>query len=101
CSAIILDPGLGFGKTVEQNLELIRRTPELASLGYPILSGISRKSFVGRAAGLESSAPADRLAPSIALSIAHYYAGASIFRVHEVAPYVQALRAAAAALHST
>src|SRR5206468_2898586 len=56
--SIILDPGLGFGKTVEQNLELIRRTPELVSLGYPILSGISRKSFVGRAAGLESSTPA-------------------------------------------
>ena len=96
-SSIILDPGLGFGKTVEQNLELIRRTPELAMLGYPILSGVSRKSFVGRAARMETSMPAERLAPSIALTVAHYFAGASIFRVHDVAPAVQALRAASTA----
>lgn len=95
-SAIVLDPGLGFGKTVEQNLELIRRTPELVRLGFPILSAASRKSFVGRAAGLSASAPADRLAASIAVSVTHYLAGASIFRVHDVAAQVQALRAAAA-----
>jgi len=94
--AIVLDPGLGFGKTVEQNLDLIRRTPELVRLGYPILSAASRKSFVGRAAGLGTSTPKDRLPASIALSVAHYLAGASIFRVHDVAPQVQALRAAAA-----
>ncbi len=92
--SIILDPGLGFGKTVEQNLELIRRTPELTALGYPVLSGISRKSFVGRAAGMQTSTPADRLAPSIALSVAHYFAGATIFRVHDVAPHIHALHAA-------
>jgi dihydropteroate synthase len=96
-SRIVLDPGLGFGKTVEQNLELIRRTKEFLSLGFPILSGASRKSFVGRAAGLTDSTPRDRPAASIGISIAHYYAGARIFRVHEVGPQAQALRAAAAA----
>lgn len=94
--SIMLDPGLGFGKTVEQNLELVRRTSELAALGYPILSAASRKSFVGRAAGLQTSSPADRLAGSIAITLAHHAAGASFFRVHDVAPQAQALRAAAA-----
>jgi len=92
--AIVLDPGLGFGKTVEQNLELIRRTPELLALGFPILCGASRKSFTARAAGMADSSPADRLAPSIALAVAHRLAGASIFRVHDVAAHVQALAAA-------
>lgn len=93
---IVLDPGLGFGKTVEQNLDLIRRSSEFASLGFPILSGASRKSFVGRASGMAESVPADRVAGSIAISVAHYHAGARIFRVHDVAPQVQALRVAAA-----
>ncbi len=90
--AIVLDPGLGFGKTVEQNLELIRRTGELADLGFPILSGISRKSFTGAWAGLADSTAADRLAPSIALALEHRRAGASIFRVHDVAAHAAALR---------
>jgi dihydropteroate synthase len=94
--AIVLDPGLGFGKTVEQNLELVRRTAEIASLGYPVLSGASRKSFVGRAMGLTDSAPAERLAGSIAISVAHWSAGARIFRVHDVGPQRGALMAAAA-----
>jgi dihydropteroate synthase len=96
CESIVVDPGLGFGKTVAQNLELVRRTGEIAALGFPVLSGISRKSFTAAAAGLEGTAPRDRLAPSLALSTAHLRAGASIFRVHDVAPHVQALRAAAA-----
>ena len=58
--AIVLDPGLGFGKTVEQNLELIVRTPELLELGRPVLSGISRKSFTAKAAGLDTARPAAR-----------------------------------------
>ncbi len=90
--AIVLDPGLGFGKTVEQNLELIRRTEELGALGFPILSGISRKSFTGAWAGLADSRPTDRLAPSIALALEHRRAGASIFRVHDVAAHAGALR---------
>jgi dihydropteroate synthase len=96
--SVILDPGLGFGKSVEQNLELIEKTGELASLGFPILSGISRKSFVGRASGLgPDSIPADRLAGSIALSVLHYLAGARLFRVHDVGAHAQAIRAAVAA----
>lgn len=91
-AAIALDPGLGFGKTVEQNLELIRRTGELAALGFPIVSGISRKSFTGAWAGLKDSTPADRLAPSIALALEHRRAGAAVFRVHDVAAHAAVLR---------
>jgi dihydropteroate synthase len=98
-ASIVLDPGLGFGKTVEQNLELISRTRELTVLGFPILSGISRKSFVGRASGLgPDSGPAARLAGSIALSTLHYLPGARLFRVHDVGATAQALRAAMACL---
>jgi dihydropteroate synthase len=93
---IVLDPGLGFGKSVEQNLELVRRTGEICRLGFPVLSGASRKSFVGRASGLTESEPRDRVAGSVAFSIAHYQAGARLFRVHDVAAHVQALRAVAA-----
>jgi dihydropteroate synthase len=95
---IVIDPGLGFGKTVAQNLELIRRTPELLNLGFPVLSAVSRKSFVGKASGLQDSAPADRLPGSISLSVAHFIAGARLFRVHDVAALAQALRAAAATM---
>jgi dihydropteroate synthase len=93
---IVVDPGVGFGKTVAQNLELIRRGGEIAALGYPVLSAVSRKSFVGRAMGLESSAPLERLPGSIALSLAHHRAGATIFRTHDVAALVRALRASRA-----
>jgi dihydropteroate synthase len=99
--AIIIDPGLGFGKTVEQNLELVRRTDELLALGYPLLSAASRKSFVGRAMGLDESKPTDRLPGSIALSIMHLLAGARLFRVHDVAAQSQALRAAWTILHTS
>jgi dihydropteroate synthase len=96
--AIVLDPGLGFGKTVEQNLELIRRSGDFAGLGFPLLSAASRKSFVGCAIGLEKSEPRERTAGSIAVSIMHYERGVRLFRVHDVAAQVQALRTAAAVL---
>ncbi|HMN41644.1 MAG TPA: dihydropteroate synthase [Phycisphaerales bacterium] len=90
--SLVLDPGLGFGKSVEQNLELIARTSELAALGLPILSGLSRKSFTAVAAGLpRETPPRDRLAPTLALSLAHLHAGASLFRVHDVAEHAVAL----------
>lgn len=96
--AIVLDPGLGFGKNVDQNLDLIRRTDELLRLGFPIMSALSRKSFVGAAAGLpRAGEPTERLAATIALTLAHRAAGASLFRVHDPAPVRQALRAAEAA----
>lgn len=99
---IVLDPGLGFGKSVEQNLELIERTAELASLGFPLLSGVSRKSFTARAAGLSTELPPrERVTPTIALSVLHLARGARLFRVHDVAAHAQALRAAWATLKTS
>jgi dihydropteroate synthase len=94
--AIMLDPGLGFGKTVEQNLGLIRETGDLVAAGYPVLSAASRKSFVGRVSLPEArqSDPADRLAGSLAFSVMHLLAGARVFRVHDVSAQRQALLAA-------
>ncbi len=91
--AIVLDPGLGFGKSVAQNLELIERTAEIAALGFPVLSGLSRKSFTAAYAGMNMEAPArERLQPTLELSVKHLRAGARIFRVHDVREHVQALR---------
>jgi dihydropteroate synthase len=96
--SIAIDPGLGFGKTVEQNLTLIRQTPRLLPLGFPILSGISRKSFTARAAGMDPSLPpSSRLAASVALALAHFAAGARLFRVHDTAVHAHALSAFSAA----
>lgn len=92
--AIVVDPGLGFGKSVEQNLALIAQTARIAQLGYPVLSAASRKSFVGRVGLGRDSQPADRLGPSIAASLAHLHAGAMVFRVHDVAEQAAALRLA-------
>lgn len=94
---VLLDPGLGFGKSVEQNLELIRATPRLRDLGAPILSALSRKSFVGRVSLGRDSQPSERLGGTLALSVCHYLAGASIFRVHDVREHAEALAAAHAA----
>ncbi|GJQ29278.1 MAG: dihydropteroate synthase [Phycisphaerae bacterium] len=85
--SIVLDPGLGFGKSVAQNLELIDGTPELASLGYPILSALSRKSFVGRVSLGRDSTPDERLPGTLDLSRRHRAAGARLFRVHDVAAH--------------
>jgi dihydropteroate synthase len=99
----VLDPGLGFGKSVAQNLSLIEQTPRLCRLGYPILSGISRKSFAASAAGIDPARPPrDRALASVGLSVLHLLRGARIFRVHDVALHVDALGAAWAAIaHST
>jgi len=90
--AIVLDPGLGFGKSVEQNLELIRRTPELAALGLPLLSAASRKSFIGRVSIDRDSSPSERLSGSIAVTLAHAWLGVRLFRVHDPGPHLEALR---------
>lgn len=92
--AVVLDPGLGFGKTVSQNAELIRRTGELLELGRPVLSGLSRKSFTGRLGFDRDTTPQERLAPTLGLSVVHLAAGARLFRVHDPAPVRAALRAA-------
>jgi len=94
---IILDPGIGFGKTVAHNLELIRRLPELVALGRPLLIGTSRKSFLGRLTGRDVH---DRLPSTIAADVMAYERGATIFRVHDVAPLLDALTVAAATLGS-
>jgi dihydropteroate synthase len=91
-NSLVLDPGLGFGKSVEQNLQLIQRTAELCDLGVPVMSAASRKSFVGRIGHERDSDPADRLAGSVAISVLHAQAGARLFRVHDPAEHVHALR---------
>jgi len=96
-SSIVLDPGLGFGKSVNQNLELIARTRELSATG-PVLSGLSRKSFVGRVSLGRDSGPDERLAGTLGLSVMHLAAGARVFRVHDVREHVEALAGAFAAM---
>jgi dihydropteroate synthase len=88
-----LDPGIGFGKTVEHNLELLRRLDEIVAIGRPVVIGTSRKSFLGKLTGREAR---DRVPGTIATTVIAYERGASIFRVHDVAPVVDALKVAAA-----
>jgi len=100
---ILLDPGIGFGKTEEHNLELLRRLPELCALGRPIVIGTSRKGFLGRilARAVGAAEPVDvseRLAGTLATNVLAYERGASVFRVHDVAPVRDALAVAAATL---
>ena len=90
--AVVIDPGLGFGKSVEQNLELIRRTAELCSIGRAVMSAASRKSFIGRVGLGRESEPAERLGGSVAVTVMPALAGAQLFRVHDVAAHAQALR---------
>jgi dihydropteroate synthase len=90
--AIVLDPGLGFGKSVEQNLALMRRAAELAHLGRPLLLGASRKSFLGKLAG--ETEPSRRDVASALATALMRRAGAAFFRVHTVAMHRQALRLA-------
>jgi dihydropteroate synthase len=90
---IMLDPGIGFGKTVAHNLELLRRLDELVALGPPLVIGTSRKSFLGRLTGREVD---DRLAGTIATNVLAYERGARVFRVHDVRPIHDALAVTAA-----
>ncbi len=101
---IMLDPGIGFGKTSAHNLALLRRLDELRTLGRPVVVGTSRKSFLGRilAAGAGEDAPLDAtrlLGGTIATNVLAYERGASVFRVHDVAPVSAALTVAAATLN--
>jgi dihydropteroate synthase len=100
---ILLDPGIGFGKTDAHNLELLRRLPELTTLGAPIVIGTSRKGFLGRIMARSGGATepvgvAERLAGSVASNVLAYERGASVFRVHDVAAVREALAVAAATL---
>jgi dihydropteroate synthase len=93
-SAIVIDPGLGFGKTVGQNYQLIARMSELVETGFPVLCSASRKSFVGVVSGTEE--PRARIVGSTAVSVAGWLAGVRLLRVHDVAAHREALAVAAA-----
>ncbi len=90
---IVLDPGFGFGKSPEQNLELLARFSELNRLGFPLLAGTSRKSFIGKVTGRDNP---DRLIGTLVTNVVTALAGAAIVRVHDVAEHVEAMRMAAA-----
>ena len=113
-SQLIVDPGIGFGKSDAQNYELIARLPELAKLGFPILVGTSRKGFIGRTLGqtpgynrgrAASGAPSgvvpsgERLMGTAATTVASIVAGAHIVRVHDVKEIAQAARVADSVLN--
>jgi dihydropteroate synthase len=92
---IELDPGIGFGKTLDHNLELLRRLDELAALGRPLVIGTSRKSFLGRITGRDVT---ERVHATVATSVLAFERGARVFRVHDVAANADALAVAAATL---
>ena len=92
---ICVDPGIGFGKTPDQNLELLRRLEELKALGRPVLVGVSRKSTLGKVLG-DASAARTGLAASIAGAVAAFDRGATMIRAHDVGETVEALAVAAA-----
>ena len=94
---ICLDPGIGFGKTLEHNFELIRRLDELTALGRPVVVGFSRKSSLGKLLG-DPEAVTGTTAASVGAAVAAYERGATILRVHDVREHVEALTVAAAAL---
>jgi dihydropteroate synthase len=93
---IAVDPGIGFGKTLEHNLELLRRLDEIAALGFELVIGTSRKSFLGRLTGRDD--PHDRVAATLATTVLALERGATVFRVHDVAATADALKVAAATL---
>ena len=90
---VCLDPGIGFGKTVEHNLQLLARLDELVALGRPVLVGASRKRFLGRVLG-DPEALTGPVSAGVAAAVLAYERGASLFRVHDVREHVQALAAA-------
>ena len=94
---IIVDPGIGFGKTLEHNLALLAGTGEIASLGYGVLIGASRKRFIGELTGQDD--PHNRSAGTVAACLAALARGATMFRVHDVRPLRDAL-AVAEAIHN-
>ena len=94
---ICLDPGIGFGKTVEHNFELVRRLSDLIALGRPVVVGFSRKSSLGRLLG-DPTATTGSVAASVGAAVAAYERGATLLRVHDVREHVEALAVARAAL---
>lgn len=93
---IDVDPGIGFGKRIEHNLTLLRELGTIVALGYPVVLGTSRKSFLGAITG--RAAPSDRVAASVATAVHAYHQGVRVFRVHDVAAHRDALLVAEATL---
>jgi dihydropteroate synthase len=93
---ITVDPGIGFGKTLDHNLELLDRLQEIVAVGFPVVIGTSRKSFLGRLTGRDD--PHERIAATVATTVLALERGASVFRVHDVAPTRDALVVATATL---
>jgi dihydropteroate synthase len=93
---VMLDPGIGFGKTLEHNLELLRRIDEIVAIGRPVVIGASRKSFLGRIAGRDVAA--ERVPGTVAVNVLAFERGATVFRVHDVRESRDALLVAAATL---
>jgi dihydropteroate synthase len=96
---VCLDPGIGFGKTVEHNLQLLARLDELVAIGRPVLVGASRKRFLGRVLG-DPEALTGPVSAGVAAAVLAYDRGASLFRVHDVRPHVEGLAAARAVVAS-
>jgi dihydropteroate synthase len=96
---VCLDPGIGFGKTVEHNLELLARLDEIVALGRPVLVGASRKRFLGRVLG-DREALTGPVAAGVAIAVLAYERGASILRAHDVREHVEALTAARAVVEA-
>ncbi|MCC6228131.1 MAG: dihydropteroate synthase [Phycisphaerales bacterium] len=90
--AIAIDPGLGFGKSVEDNVTLVRRVDEFVKAGFAVLGAASRKSFVGRVSLGRESEPTERMAGSLAFAAAMHARGVRLFRVHDVAEHVEMFR---------
>jgi dihydropteroate synthase len=93
---IQVDPGIGFGKSLEHNVTLLRRLDEIAALGFPVVVGVSRKAFLGALTGREVAA--DRVAATVAANVIAYERGARVFRVHDVPATVDGLKVAAGTL---
>ncbi len=96
---VCLDPGIGFGKTVAHNFELVRRLPELVAIGRPLVIGFSRKSSLGRILG-DPAASVGSAAASVGVAVSAYERGAAIIRAHDVRDHVEALRAAQAVVEA-
>jgi len=96
---IVLDPGIGFGKTLEHNLALLRNLDAIVDLGFPVLVGASRKRFIGTITGVQQAL--DRVSGTVATTVLAYERGATLFRVHDVRPNREALAIAEAVLRTS
>jgi dihydropteroate synthase len=96
---VIVDPGIGFGKNLEHNLDLLRNLDAIVDLGFPVLIGASRKSFIGKFTGVQEAR--DRVSGTVATTVLAYERGATYFRVHDVRANREALAVAEAVLHTS